>query len=78
MSRETTLAVYGMAVVGMVAYTFTFNVEIIAVTFVTAGAVGYVISNYTCISFDLIYYIHVTCFLLICRYLCGLNWSAFS
>jgi len=38
--RETTLAVYGMAVVGMVSYTFTFNVELIAVTFVTAGAVG--------------------------------------
>lgn len=63
--RETTLAVYGLAVVGMVAYTFrlyilnflplivyffqdlvfilfSFNVELIAVTFVTAGAVGYV------------------------------------
>lgn len=41
--RETTLAVYGMAVVGMVAYTFTFKLELIAVTFVTAGAVGYVL-----------------------------------
>ena len=39
--RETTLAVYGLAAVGMVAYTFTFALEEIAVTFTTAGMVGY-------------------------------------
>lgn len=38
--RETTLVVYGLAVAGMVAYTFTFELQYIVVTFVTAGAVG--------------------------------------
>ena len=41
MYRETTFFVYGMAVIGMLAYTFTFAVGEISVTFVTAGLVGY-------------------------------------
>jgi len=35
------LVVYALSVTGMVAYTFTFSLEIISVTFVTAGVVGY-------------------------------------
>lgn len=38
--RETTLVVYALAVAGMFAYTFTFKLAMIAVTFATAGAVG--------------------------------------
>lgn len=38
--RETTLAIYIMTLIGMAAYTFTFKLSYIAVTFVTAGATG--------------------------------------
>lgn len=50
--KETTLAVYGLAVVGMVAYTFSFNVELIAVTFITAGAVGFFMTGYLPVGFE--------------------------
>nr|CAH0103591.1 unnamed protein product [Daphnia galeata] len=50
--KETTLAVYGMAVVGMVSYTFTFDVELIAVTFVTAGSVGFFMTGYLPVGFE--------------------------
>lgn len=41
--RETTLAVYVFVLASMAAYTFTFKLEHIAVTFVTAGVTGYTI-----------------------------------
>ncbi|XP_046654072.1 feline leukemia virus subgroup C receptor-related protein 2-like [Daphnia pulicaria] len=44
--RETTLVVYGLAVAGMVAYTFTFELQYIVITFVTAGAVGFFMTGY--------------------------------
>lgn len=36
---------YGLAVAGMVAYTFTFELQMIVVSFITAGFVGYKIYN---------------------------------
>ncbi|XP_046437919.1 feline leukemia virus subgroup C receptor-related protein 2-like [Daphnia pulex] len=44
--RETTLVVYGLAVAGMVAYTFKFELQYIVITFVTAGAVGFFMTGY--------------------------------
>lgn len=41
-----------MAVVGMVAYTFTFTVGEIAVTFVTAGLVGFFMTGYLPVGFE--------------------------
>jgi hypothetical protein len=39
--RETTLAVYIFVLASMAAYTFTFKLDHIAITFVTAGVTGY-------------------------------------
>ncbi|KAI9556829.1 hypothetical protein GHT06_016621 [Daphnia sinensis] len=50
--RETTLVVYGLAVAGMVAYTFTFELQYIVVTFVTAGAVGFFMTGYLPVGFE--------------------------
>ncbi|XP_046438070.1 feline leukemia virus subgroup C receptor-related protein 2-like isoform X1 [Daphnia pulex] len=50
--RETTLVVYGLAVAGMVAYTFTFELQYIVITFVTAGAVGFFMTGYLPVGFE--------------------------
>ncbi|XP_057374750.1 heme transporter FLVCR2-like [Daphnia carinata] len=50
--RETTLVVYGLAVAGIVAYTFTFELQYIVVTFVTAGAVGFFMTGYLPVGFE--------------------------
>lgn len=50
--KETTLVVYVLALVGMLAYTFNFHSGMIAVTFVTAGAVGFFMTGYLPVGFE--------------------------
>lgn len=50
--KETTLVVYLLAVLGMAAYTFTFTVGEIWVTFVTAGLVGFFMTGYLPVGFE--------------------------
>lgn len=50
--KETTLATYVCALAGMVAYTFTFQLEYIPVTFLAAGTAGFFMTGYLPVGFE--------------------------
>lgn len=50
--KETTLATYVCALAGMVAYTFTFQLEYIPVTFIAAGTAGFFMTGYLPVGFE--------------------------
>ncbi|XP_054987994.1 feline leukemia virus subgroup C receptor-related protein 2 [Sorex araneus] len=50
--KETTLAVYIMAVVGMVVYTVTLDLKHLWVVFVTAGTLGFFMTGYLPLGFE--------------------------
>ncbi|XP_054277209.1 uncharacterized MFS-type transporter C09D4.1-like isoform X2 [Macrosteles quadrilineatus] len=51
--KETTLAVYFFSLVGMVIYTFTLNCGYIAVVYVTAAVLGFFMTGYLPVGFEL-------------------------
>ncbi|XP_071665544.1 choline/ethanolamine transporter FLVCR2 isoform X1 [Patagioenas fasciata] len=50
--KQTTLVVYIMALVGMIAYTFTLSLGHLWVVFVTAGALGFFMTGYLPLGFE--------------------------
>nr|CAH0103592.1 unnamed protein product [Daphnia galeata] len=50
--KETTLAIYIFVLASMAAYTFTFKLDHIAVTFVTAGVTGFFMTGYLPVGFE--------------------------
>uniref|UniRef100_A0A8B9FQC0 Feline leukemia virus subgroup C receptor-related protein 2-like protein n=1 Tax=Amazona collaria TaxID=241587 RepID=A0A8B9FQC0_9PSIT len=50
--RQTTLAVYIMSLVGMIAYTFTLSLGHLWVVFVTAGILGFFMTGYLPLGFE--------------------------
>ncbi|XP_075217030.1 histamine transporter isoform X2 [Lycorma delicatula] len=50
--KETTLAVYGFSLVGMIIYTFTLSCGYIGVVYLTAGLLGFFMTGYLPVGFE--------------------------
>ncbi|XP_068432855.1 heme transporter FLVCR2 isoform X3 [Clinocottus analis] len=50
--KQTTLAVYGMSLVGMIVYAATLNLGHLWVVFITAGALGFFMTGYLPLGFE--------------------------
>ncbi|XP_026481098.1 feline leukemia virus subgroup C receptor-related protein 2-like [Ctenocephalides felis] len=50
--KETTLAVYGFSMVGMVVYTFTLSCGYISVVYITSGLLGFFMTGYLPVGFE--------------------------